>query len=165
MPIVSAKRAVVGSAGRHAQTEAAAAGGQAAGAAGLKRSVVNNRFGEVCAGLSPVAADEFKRIVRLPAAAGDFGCRGLEGGRGRQAGSVLIPNGPGRAVEAGDRADKPITGSRAGAVACDGPAPGPIGILDHRTVLRELGRGLTMERLDFRDGRGGMPADGRQAAG
>ena len=89
----------------------------------------------------------------------------MEGGRGRQAGSVLIPNGPGRAVEAGDRADKPITGSRAGAVACDGPAPGSIGILDHRTVLRELGRGLTMERLDFRDGRGGMPADGRQAAG
>ena len=89
----------------------------------------------------------------------------MEGGHGRQAGSVLVPNGRGRAVEAGDRADKPITGSRAGAVACDGPARGPISILNHRTVLRELGRGLTMKRLDFRDGRGGMPADGRQAAG
>lgn len=49
--------------------------------------------------------------------------RGLEGGRDRQAGSVLVPNGRSRAVEAGDRADKPITGSRTGAVACDGPAP------------------------------------------
>ena len=79
MIIVRAKRAVVGSAGRHAQTEATAHGGQAAGATGLKRSVVNNGFGKVCAGLSPVAVDEFKRIVGPPAAAGDFSRRGLEG--------------------------------------------------------------------------------------
>ena len=58
----------------------------------------------------------------------------MEGGNGRQAGSVLVPNGRGRAVEAGDRADKPITGSRAGAVACDGPAPNAA-IIDHCAVL------------------------------